>query len=118
MDNPLLWTTPPKKCPSNELVTTNYLLPFKLNYGILRDAVTKAYKCLVASIWTTDEVKQYLWVYGINNDAVELNKDTMIQEYDILKHHKEQYPKRYQQWRYPAAWTRGINIEQHVDVGA
>jgi len=45
-----------------------------------------------------------------------LHKDTMIQEYDILKHHKEQYPKRYQQWRYPAAWTRGINIEQHVDV--
>jgi len=63
MDNPLLWTTPPKKYPSNELVTTNYLLPFKLNYGMLRDAVTKAHKCLVASTWTTDEVKKYTFGY-------------------------------------------------------
>jgi hypothetical protein len=46
----------------------------------------------------------------------ELNKDTMIQEYHILKRHKEHYPKRYQQWMYPAAWTHGMNIEQHVDV--
>jgi hypothetical protein len=46
----------------------------------------------------------------------ELNKDTMAQEYRILKCHKKRFPRKYKQWMYPAAWIRGVNIEQHIDV--
>jgi hypothetical protein len=84
---------------------------------MLHVAVTKAHSNIVASTWSNDEAKQYLWVYGLSNDAVfledatnekmfncaELNKDTTTREYIILKHHTEQFPKRYNQWMYPAS---------------
>jgi hypothetical protein len=69
-DNPLLWSTPPKNYPSDALTSSNYILPFKLNYGMLRDAVTQAHKNIVASTWSNDEAKQYLWVHCLSNDAV------------------------------------------------
>jgi len=131
-DHPLLLTTPPNKYPITTESDGNYLAPFKLTYELLQNAVTKAHTSITASAWTIEEAKQYLRVYGINNDAIiqiiehaqnekifnyaEMSRDTMTREYSILKHHKDQFPKKYVKWAYPAAWTRGIMLEQHVDV--
>lgn len=100
-DHPLLQTMAPSKYPYEMLLNDTYIVPFKLNYDMLQDALSKAHTKLTSSLWTVDEVKQYLWVYGINNDAVasiiehatneklyayaERNKDTMPHEFNVMK---------------------------------
>jgi hypothetical protein len=73
-----------------------------------------------------------LWVFGLNNEATckviehamnekifnytAANRGTLQREYSILCRHKERFPLKYQQWPYPALWTRGTRLQQHVDV--
>jgi hypothetical protein len=132
LKSPLLWTLPNAKYPSEELTENNYLLPFQLSYDLLRNAVKKAHCKLISSQWTSEEAKQFLWVFGLNNEATckviehamnekifnytAANRGTLQREYSILCRHKERFPLKYQQWPYPALWTRGTRLQQHVDV--
>jgi len=130
-DHPLLWTKPPSKYPS-ELVGNGLISPIKLTYNILKEAIAKTHDSIVSNAWSADQAKHYLWVFGVNNDtisslidhatnvkpfnAAERLKDRMPREYNILARHKQRYPLQYEQWRYPTAWTREMDIKQHVDV--
>ncbi len=132
VDTPLLWTTPPSKYPKEALTTVNYLVPFKLSYSALQGAVTEAHNNIVGSIWSTEEARQYLWIFGINKEATsqviehalnvrmfnftEQHMATMQREYTILSLHKSKCPNKYNQWAFPATWSRGVELEQHVDV--
>jgi len=129
----LMKSLPPNKYPRDgPLYSNEYILPFELNYSELQRAVQRAHDELVQHRWTLDEAKSYLWVFGINNEAItmilqhatnvriydyaERHKDTMPNEYDSMKRHKDRYPEKYNCWPYPAAWTRGMSLQQHVDV--
>jgi len=129
----LMKSLPPNKYPRDgPLYSNEYILPFELNYSELQRAVQRAHDELVQHRWTLDEAKSYLWVFGINFEAVtmilqhatnariydyaERHKDTMPNEYGSTKRHKDRYPEKYNRWPYPAAWTRGISLQQHVDV--
>lgn len=130
--HPLLRTVPPNKYPRDMLTHGTYILPFQLSYNTLRHAVTTTHNKLITSTWTNEEAKQYLYVFGLNNEAVskvlehatnekifsyaEANKDAMTLEYNALRHHKERYPMKYVQWQFPATWIRGTYLQQHIDV--
>jgi len=130
---PMLRTRPPGKFPQDTILDVNQSIePFELHYKLLKDAVKLANEKLTDGIWSNEEAKQYLWVFGINNDAVtkiiehttnqrlfayaETHKDSIPVEYEVMRCHKERYPTKYGPWLYPASWTCRIQLNQHVDV--
>lgn len=107
-------------------------MPFQLYYIMLQQAIQLTHENVVGNLWSNDEAKAYLWVFGINKEAImaclehannekifalaEQHKETMHQEYNTILWHKERNPSKYKQWKYPAIWSRGVDLEQLVDV--
>ncbi len=70
-NHPLLCTKLPSKYPKDiNLLDNQYIMPFKLNYAKLRDAVQLTHEKIKTNSWSNEEAKHYLWVFGINNDAI------------------------------------------------
>ncbi len=131
-DHLLLRSDPPQNYPRDALTHGQQLSPFQLTYSILQEAVTMAHNQLTRSTWTTEQAKMYLWVRGVNNEAVakvtehalneriyayaEMHQEDMPRQYHYLKLHKERFPQKYQKWAYPATWTRQVDLDQHIDV--
>jgi hypothetical protein len=120
------------KYPTLPSVINGEIAPFKLNYDMLRGAIKLTHENIVTNVWTADQAKHYLWVFGLNNDAISSCiehatnvklfslanqfKDQMPRDYNILARHRQQFPSQYDQWICPASWTCQTDIEQHVDV--
>ena len=129
----LLDFSPPPNYPITELALPNKKLrPSRITYDSLKEAVGKSHDKIVSGSWTTDNANAYLWVHGINNEArkeimeAAINERTFNQlfsvqdskrdEFNAICRLKEQDPNLYKRWEFPALWSRGTQLCQHVDV--
>ena len=129
----LLDFSPPPNYPISELVQPNKKLrPLRITYDSLREAVEKSHEKIVSGSWTADNANAYLWVHGINIEARKEileaatnersfnalfnEQDSRREEFDAICRLKEQDPNLYKRWEFPALWSRGTQLSQHVDV--
>jgi hypothetical protein len=128
----LLDFKPPKEYPADELPEENYLRPKLITYGTLMDAVVKCHDKVVAGVWSIENANAFLWVNGINTEAKkeiiqnatnELRYNTLFdlrhskkKEYESISRQRASNPSNFKRWEFPALWTRGTELTQHVDV--
>jgi len=96
------------------------------------DAVVKCHDRVVAGVWSIENASAFLWVNGINNEAKkeiiqhaanELRYNTLFdlrhsnkKEYETISRQRALNPSNFKRWEFPALWTRGTELTQHVDV--
>ena len=128
---PLLQSSTPKTYPPDAITPgKKYLSPFRLAYDGLKTAVAVSHSSYVNGLWSTENVKQYLYSHCINKEAVQFvirnAKNTKIlktleESYDVIQHHvlakhRDNNPDLYNMWKHPALWDRGLTLYIHVDV--
>jgi len=71
IDSGLLDFLPPKNFPECEVpLPSGMLHPLKLTYDTMKAAVVKAHNQVVCGEWMVENSKSYLWVNGLNTDAI------------------------------------------------
>ena len=133
IDSGLLDFSPPKNFPESEVpLPSGMLRPLKLTYDTMKVAVVKAHNQVVCGEWTVENSKSYLWVNGLNTDAIRaiLECATNVVTFASLERDKAMYPADYaaicreksrspcsfECWQFPAFWVRGTKLSQHIDV--
>ena len=133
VDCGLLDFPPPKNYPESEVLQPSGLLrPLKLSYDVMKEAVVKTHNKIVADEWAVENGKAYLWVHGINTEAIAevlenasnvkmfnaLEEQRLLypEDYDVLCHSKQKNPNAFHMWTFPALWECGVLLQQHVEV--
>jgi hypothetical protein len=95
-DHPLLRTNPPSKYPS-EVVGNGLISPIKLTYDILKEAIATTHDNIVSNAWSADQAKHYLWVFGVNNDAISslIDHATNVKLFNAVERLKDRMPREY-----------------------
>jgi len=128
----LLDYSPPTGYPPEMIPTSGKLRPLRLDYKVMKEAVTMAHNELVSGNWSIENAKVYLRVHGINSEAVSAITECAnnCQTYNELKSNAEhdpeafhviqtefdENPELFTQWQFPAFWERGVDLHQHIDV--
>ena len=122
---------PPQNYPESEVLQPNSLLhPLKLSYNVMKDAVIKMHDKIVADEWAVENGKAYLWVHGLNTEAitevlenasnvkmfdtVEEQRLLYPEDYDVLCCSKQKNPNAFHMWTFPALWEHGVLLQQYV----
>ena len=130
----LLHYHPPSDYPSSELDCSRKLGAMYISYNSLKAAVQKAHDKYINGDWSISNMKAYLKVNGLNEEAIgsicarsrnvrDFNdslkayvEQGVEEEYLELKSEKEKNPDLYKIWKYPAIWERGTELNQHIDT--
>ena len=129
----LLDYNPPEHYPPSELRHPNQKLrPSVITYDTLKEAIIKAHNNVVSGCWNADNAYAFLWTNGINKEARKAvieaatnerkynmlfnERDSNKEEFDAIHRLKELNPCSFQHWNFPALWSRGTELSQHVDV--
>lgn len=130
----LLKYQPPNDYPSGEIDASGTLGPIFISYSSLKAAVKKAHDKYVSGDWSINNMKAFLKVNGLNENALvsicarsrnvrdfnESSKSYVEQgveeKYHDLKFEKEKNPDLFDIWKFPAVWERGTELNQHVDT--
>ena len=123
---------PPEGFPEEKLPKSKKLKPFKLTYDLLKTAVTETHEKVASGQWTEKEAKAYLFLFSLKDHVAELivqcalntsfvkkaeeEKEEKPEAYNYYMMAKKMEPAKYQKWKFPASWTRGTDIEQHIDT--
>ena len=113
VDCGLLDFPPPKNYPESEVLQPSGLLhPLKLSCIKMKDAVVKKNNKIVADEWAVQNGKAYLWVHGINTEAiaevlenasnVKMLRLLYPEDYDVLCCSKQKNPNSFHMWTFPA----------------
>jgi len=96
--------------------------------------VKKAHDKYISGDWSISNMKAYLKVNGLNEDAIgsicarsrnvrDFNdslkayvEQGVEEEYYDLKYEREKNPVLFEIWKYPAVWERGTELSQHIDT--
>ena len=95
-NNVLLRYSPPNNYPEMELHSNGKLAPLHLKYDLLKRAVSLTATNIENGTWDKGVARAYLHVHGLNKKAID----------GILRGG----------WEFPALWTRGVELSQHIDV--
>jgi len=79
-----------------ELYSNGKLAPLYLTYDLLKRAVSLTATNIENGTWDKGVARAYLHVHGLNKKAID----------GILRGG----------WEFPALWTRGVELSQHIDV--
>ena len=131
-DSGLLDFEPPENYPVELLPASKMLRPMKITYQKMRNAVELCHRKIVMTHWSLATGRSYLKVHGMNTEAVgdilecaancrqlvilERGKETNPQAYAEILLEKESNPGNFALWEFPSLWTRGVELEQHIDV--
>jgi hypothetical protein len=123
---------PPKDFPEEALPPSGKLMPRKLTYQMLEDAVRKAHNKFVAGDWDASKVSAYLATLGIAHVAIKAiidnadrvlnweyfqqNKENMMEDFQSIEQDVYANPHLYRQWDRPVMWVRGQDLDQTVDT--
>jgi len=132
--NGLMDFKPPPDYPESEIPSSRKLSPKRLTYAILKDVVETAHESFVNMDWTKKNVRKFLTVHGVNNEACNallerannclylkmekayFDSNGPSSEYDSLLKRQREQPEMFQRWSFPALWDRGCDLDQHIDV--
>jgi hypothetical protein len=130
----LLRYQPPSDYPSSEIDGSGKLGAIYISYSSLKTAVKKAHDKYISGDWSISNMKAYLKVNGLNEDAIgsicarsrnvrDFNdslkayvEQGVEEEYYDLKYEREKNPVLFEIWKYPAVWERGTELSQHIDT--
>jgi hypothetical protein len=130
----LLHYQAPSDYPSSEIYGSGKLGAIYISYSSLKAAVKKAHDNYISGDWSMSNMKAYLKVNGLNEDAIrsicarsrnirDFNcslkayvEQGVEEEYHDLKSEKEKNPELFDIWKYPAVWERGTELSQHIDT--
>ena len=124
---------PPQHFPVSEISQSNQKLrPSRINYNTLKQAVEKTHDNIVSGAWTIDNGNAFLWVHGINKEArteilqcasnerkyktIFEERHCREEEFTSISRLKDNDPHLFTRWQFPALWSRGTEMSQHVDV--
>lgn len=133
VDNGVLDFELPKNFPANAVILrNNKLRPMKITYQIMKDAVDRAHRQVLDTTWTVPVARAYLRIHGLNTDAMDdiLDCAANCRNYSIADQQKNENPGCYEamvaektknpngftKWSFPSLWTRGVQLDQHIDV--
>ena len=95
----LLSFSPPDNYPKDALAagSTN-LWPKRITYRTLNSAVDISHSAIVTGQWSVDNAKSYLWVEGLNTDAISavIECSTNVRAFNLLEAEKDMYANDYQ----------------------
>ena len=125
----------PDYYPEELIPPSGKLSPKRLTYDVMRNAVETAHTGVVFHGWTMNNMKAYLRVHGLNaeaiasisecavncrtyNDLVEAasDADAATPELAAIQRERQRAPEKYEMWKFPALWVRGVELHQHIDV--
>jgi hypothetical protein len=130
----LLDFLPPIHYPRNLVPTSGKLSPKRLTYEVMKGAVQTAHDGFVDGGWSTNNVKDFLRVHGLNSEAVTAitlhaincrNYNSLSNESDggtagpelaAMERVRARKPELFQMWKFPSLWVRGVQLNQHIDV--
>ena len=131
-DSPLLLYSEHRDFPPGELPPSKKLQPFCLTYAKLLKAVMKTHDNIVNGSWSIANAKAYLNYHGINTEAVAdiIERARNCQTLHVAQAEQADNPAAYAAvlaernldpslfapWTPPVAWTRGTELQCHLDV--
>ena len=130
VESPLLQFIPPSEYPADELPPTKTLVPKRITYSGLIDAVTKARRKLENKEWSFNNAEAFLGLLCITKGAISdlldaalmrrhLNDDSSIdndESVTLTQALFREYPQYFIDKPMPALWTRNSQLLNHVDV--
>jgi hypothetical protein len=131
-DHKLLNFEPPKDYPVSEIPISGMLPARQLSYEIMTQAVLKGDEMIVQGRWTKAQLVSFLGVSGLNANCSDLvhqhaedrrtllmvtsEKENYQEDYETVLKEVDANPGKFQTWKLPALWTRGVVLEQHASV--